>query len=113
MRSVRPSRQYRLALWGFGVVATTLLSVAMAWLGLLFLGLSAMCVDAGVDARAYGCIAGAYVVVGCCWLTVPLPVVFGWWGGRASTSRVLAKRLGVCALGYLVPVLVVFLSSAG
>jgi hypothetical protein len=34
-------------------------------------------------------------------------------GGRAANSRELTKRLCICALGYLLPVLVIPLSIAG
>lgn len=101
MRSVRRPLLTKLLLWSFGVVATTLLSLAMAHLGLVMFVLSTLC--SGAPSTDTTCLA-AYFLMGACWAT-PSIVVFAWRNGRAANSRKPTERRGSRAMGYALQVL--------
>jgi hypothetical protein len=99
------------ALYGLGIAATTIVSLAIASFGLMILVFVGMCYDPGPGARADACVTGGIVFTATCLGTLLIPVAFTIWAGRARNRGEVAARLLTCAAGYLVP-LVAFAATS-
>jgi hypothetical protein len=98
-----PSRDVR-RVWWLGLAGTVLLSAGFALVAFLSVFMSAFCADGG-PRRLAGCLTAIWGLGGWSALTLAVPVAFLVWGRRAADSRQAWVRLGLCALGYLPPVL--------
>ncbi|GAA1217519.1 hypothetical protein GCM10009608_63300 [Pseudonocardia alaniniphila] len=81
------------------------LSLFTAFFGVVAGSLFALCYDSGTSAAADRCAAVGVFLVAASLATLLVPVVFGIWGKRATTRVEVATRLGICLLGYVVPLL--------
>jgi hypothetical protein len=92
-------------LYGVALSLTIPLSLATALYGLVAGAMFALCFDQGPGFAANRCVAVGLVLVVACLGTLAVPLIFGIWGARATTRAEVATRLGICLLGYLVPLL--------
>ncbi|WP_433276453.1 hypothetical protein ACQPZA_34565 [Pseudonocardia xinjiangensis] len=99
-----PARRGRV-LYGVALVLTIPLSLVTALFGVGAGGMFALCYDSGASSAANRCAAVGEFLVVACLATLLVPVVFGIWGRRATTLAQVAARLGICLLGYVVPLL--------
>ena len=107
-----PSRRPSTAAIVVPVVLTGLVSVALAFLGLMALAFSALCHDPGPGARADAC-ASLVVAFGFCAIaSVVVPVVIGVAGARARDRATYAAwAIAATVVGYL-PAAVTFAVAA-
>lgn len=105
----QPAVRYT-ATWALALLVATALSLALAYCGLLALGLSAMCYDPGPSPQADACALDAHIFTGMCAATLLIPVATGFWARRASTPTGIRNRVAICLLFYLPPLLILVLS---
>jgi hypothetical protein len=92
-------------LYGIALALMIPLSLVTAFFGVVAGSLFALCYDSGPSSAADRCAAVGVILVVASLATLLVPVVFGIWGKRAATRAEVAARLGICLLGYLVPLL--------
>jgi len=92
-------------LYGIALALMIPLSLVTAFFGVVAGSLFALCYDSGPSSAADRCAAVGVFLVAASLVALLVPVVFGIWGKRAATRAEVATRLGICLLGYLVPLL--------
>jgi hypothetical protein len=92
-------------LYGIALALMIPLSLFTAFFGVVAASLFALCYDSGTSSAADRCAAVGVFLAAACLATLLVPVVFGIWGKRATTPAEVATRLGICLLGYVVPLL--------
>ncbi|WP_143517165.1 hypothetical protein [Pseudonocardia sp. MH-G8] len=95
------------------VVVSALLSVPSVYLGLLFLGLSPMCYDAGPRPEAAACMGEAITLAVVLLSTLAVPVAIAVWGYRLRRSGGTGNRALLSLLWYAFVVLVSLAVFAG
>lgn len=83
------------------VLLTALVSAALSLIGLLVLGLSAMCSDGGSSPQASTCAVTALTFSAYAFATLLVPIVVGVAGARARDRGVFARVLAGGLLAYL------------
>jgi hypothetical protein len=99
-----PARRRGVLYW-FPLILMIPLSLVTALYGLVAGAMFTLCYDQGPSIDANRCFAVGLFLAVACVATLLAPVIFGIWGARATTRGEVVARLGVCLLGYLVPLL--------
>jgi hypothetical protein len=105
-----PARRRGVLYW-IALILMIPLSLVTASYGVVAGAMFTLCYDQGPGGAANRCFAVGVFLAVACLATLLVPVVFGIWAARATTRRQAVARLGVCLLGYLVPLLF-FVASA-